>query len=80
MPQAPVEKMSFEQSLAEMESIVRALESGKAPLEDSIHAYERGMALRAHCEKKLKEAQSRIEKITLKDDGSVTLSPANLDD
>ncbi len=72
---AAVEKLSFEQALIELETIVRDLETGKAPLEDSISAYERGIALKTHCEKKLREAQSKIEKITVRADGSVALEP-----
>ncbi len=61
--------LSFEQALAELETIVTSLESGKAPLEDSITAYERGIALKKQCEKKLSEAQEKIEKITIGQDG-----------
>ncbi len=68
----PVEKLSFEQALAELEGIVKDLETGNAALEDSIARYERGMALKAHCEQKLREAQAKIEKITVQHDGSVS--------
>lgn len=68
-----IENMSFEDALGELETIVRALESGKAPLEDSITAFEKGMRLKAHCETKLQDAQMKVEKITLAKDGSVTL-------
>ena len=67
--------MSFEDALAELEKIVTALESGKAPLEDSINAYERGMALKLHCENKLAAAQEKIEKITLAPDGTPKTEP-----
>ena len=70
-----VETLSFEDALSALETIVRDLETGKAPLEDSITAYERGVALKQHCEKKLREAQSKIEKITLGADGKATTSP-----
>ncbi len=66
-----LDKLSFEKALGELEEIVRALESGKAPLEESIEQYERGVALKSHCEKKLAEARLKIEKITLSPDGSV---------
>ena len=69
------ENMSFEQALAELETIVQNLESGKAPLEDSINAYQRGALLKQHCEKKLKEAQEKIEKITVASDGSIATEP-----
>ncbi len=71
----PADSLSFEQALAELESIVRDLETGNAPLEDAIARYERGMALKAHCERKLREAQAKIEKITVHHDGSVSASP-----
>ena len=57
--------MSFEQALAELEKIVSELESGQAPLERSIEVYERGAALKAHCEKKLEAARLRVEKIVV---------------
>ena len=69
------EKLSFEDALSELETIVTALESGKAPLEDSIQSYERGIALKKHCEKKLSEAQEKIEKITIGPDGTPTAEP-----
>lgn len=55
--------MSFEDALAELERIVQGLEGGKQRLEDAIGAYERGAALRAHCETKLREAEMRVERI-----------------
>ena len=70
-----VEKMSFEEALGELESIVGTLESGKAPLEDSIKNYERGVALKSHCEAKLREAQLKIEKINVSPDGKVSTTP-----
>ena len=69
------DNMSFEAALAELESIVGALESGKAPLEDSITSYERGIALKKQCEKKLAEAQEKIEKITISPDGTPNAVP-----
>ena len=63
------EELSFEEALGELEKIVRQLESGGADLKASIDGYERGMALKKLCEGKLKEAQARIEKITLGTDG-----------
>lgn len=74
----PINTLSFEESLQELESIVGSLESGKAPLEESITAYERGIALKKHCETKLQEAQSKIEKITLAPDGTVQAEAINL--
>jgi exodeoxyribonuclease VII small subunit len=62
--------LSFEKALAQLEEIVNRLESGKVDLEQSIAIYERGEALKKHCENLLKDAEARIEKITLKPDGS----------
>jgi exodeoxyribonuclease VII small subunit len=59
----PVEQLSFEVALKELEGIVSRLEQGEVDLEDSIALYERGQALKIHCEKKLKAAESRLEKI-----------------
>ena len=52
--------LSFEQALAELEKIVAELESGQAPLERSIEVYERGAALKAHCEAKLEAARAEL--------------------
>jgi exodeoxyribonuclease VII small subunit len=61
--------LPFEKALAELEDIVRRLERGDVPLEDSIAIYERGEALKKHCEALLKKAEARIEKITIGPDG-----------
>ncbi len=74
----PIEKLSFEEALSELEKIVGSLESGKAPLEESIRVYERGIALKLHCEKKLKEASLKIEKITLSPDGTAGTEPFDI--
>jgi len=66
---ADIEALSFEQALAELEQIVARLESGQAPLEDSIRMYERGAVLKAHCEKRLEAARLRVEKIVMGADG-----------
>ena len=62
--------LPFEKALSELEQIVTRLESGKVDLEQSIAIYERGEALKKHCELLLKDAEARIEKITLKPDGT----------
>ena len=67
---AAIAQMTFESALAELESIVERLEAGKVDLEESITIYERGEKLKAHCEQLLKKAEARIEKITLKGDGT----------
>lgn len=61
--------LPFEQALAELEEIVRRLERGDVPLDESILIYERGETLKAHCEALLKRAEARIEKITQGPDG-----------
>ncbi len=63
--------LSFEEALTELEKIVKGLEGGASDLNASITSYERGMTLKKICEQKLKEAESRIEKITIAD-GKVT--------
>ena len=60
-----IEKLSFEEALSQLERIVGQLESGDVPLEASIELYERGTALKAHCEARLKAAEAKVEKITL---------------
>jgi exodeoxyribonuclease VII small subunit len=62
--------LSFEQALAELEQIVAKLESGQAPLDESIEIYKRGSALKAHCEAKLNAARLQVEKITKSLDGA----------
>lgn len=63
--QDDIGKLSFEEALKQLEEIVQRLESGRVELEESIAIYERGAALKAHCETKLKDAEARIEKIVL---------------
>ena len=70
-----VAAMSFEEALAELEQIVRALESGQQKLEDAINAYERGAALRQHCEAKLAEAEARVAAIVERADGTLGTRP-----
>ena len=63
--------MSFEDALAELERIVRDLEGGKQKLEEAITSYERGALLRRHCEAKLAEAESRVQAIVERADGTL---------
>lgn len=65
-----IDELTFEAALAELESIVEQLETGKVDLEESIAIYERGEKLKARCELLLKSAEARIEKITLRGDGT----------
>ncbi|MEJ1157869.1 exodeoxyribonuclease VII small subunit [Prosthecomicrobium sp. N25] len=68
-PHADVKSLTFEKALAELEQIVTKLERGDVPLEESIAAYERGEALKAHCSRLLSAAEARVEKIRLGADG-----------
>lgn len=65
-------QMSFEQAMAELESVVGKLEGGDVALEDSIALYERGAALKAHCEAKLKTAEEKVATLTLDATGQPT--------
>jgi exodeoxyribonuclease VII small subunit len=71
--------MTFEEALAELEGIVRRLEAGQGRLDEAIDAYERGAALKRHCEARLQEAQLRVERIVMGPDGGVATEPARLD-
>jgi len=71
--------MSFEVALAELEAIVKRLEAGNAKLDDAISSYERGALLKRHCEAKLREAQSRVDKIVMGSDGQPSLEKLTLD-
>ena len=70
-----ISAMSFEEAMAELERIVQRLEQGRTPLEDAIAAYERGAALKRHCEDKLRLAQEKVEKIALDRDGVPAAAP-----
>ena len=72
MSETPVEQMSFEEAMAELERVVGQLERGDVALEASIGLYERGAQLRARCEKKLKEAEEKVAQITLDAEGNPT--------
>jgi exodeoxyribonuclease VII small subunit len=72
--------MPFETAIAELEQIVRELEGGKVPLEQSVAMYERGEMLKARCEELLKQAEARVDKITLDAGGKPTGSePLDVD-
>ncbi|MEI6558616.1 MAG: exodeoxyribonuclease VII small subunit [Rhodospirillaceae bacterium] len=76
---ADIAALSFEDALAELERIVRQLEDGRAKLDDAIAAYERGTALKRHCEAKLREAQAKIDRITIAADGTVGTEPVRVE-
>jgi exodeoxyribonuclease VII small subunit len=71
--------MTFEQALGELERIVQELERGQLDLDAAIRAYERGSQLKAHCTAKLREAQLRVERISLAGDGRAEALPVELD-
>jgi exodeoxyribonuclease VII small subunit len=71
--------MSFEEALAELEQIVRRLEGGQVKLDEAILSYERGALLKRHCERKLNEAQQRVDRIVIGTDSVLTAEPAKLD-
>jgi exodeoxyribonuclease VII small subunit len=62
---ADVKELSFERAIEELETIVKRLEEGKVPLEESVAIYERGEVLKRRCEDLLRLAEARVEKITL---------------
>lgn len=66
---ADVKKLSFERAMEELETIVKRLEDGKVPLEESVTIYERGEALKRRCEDVLRQAEARVDKITTDSNG-----------
>ena len=74
-----IAKLSFEDALHALEEIVKGLESGDVKLDQAIDSYARGAALKRHCESKLREAQAKIEKISLDANGTPRTEPANLE-
>jgi exodeoxyribonuclease VII small subunit len=68
--QADITHLSFEDALAELERIVRQIEDGRGRLDEAISSYERGIALKRHCESKLKDARVKVQQITLTEDGA----------
>jgi exodeoxyribonuclease VII small subunit len=72
MTDKPIAELTFEEALAALEQVVSQLEGGQVPLEQSIALYERGDALKKHCEAKLGEAELKVEKIVAGGDGDAT--------
>jgi exodeoxyribonuclease VII small subunit len=70
--QLDVKQLSFERALEELESIVKRLEEGKVPLEESVAIYERGESLKRRCEELLRQAEARVDKITTDANGQPT--------
>ncbi len=75
MDQIRIKELSFENALQELEVIVRKLEEGNTPLEEAIIAYEQGIALKNHCEEKLKTARARIDKILTTNTSDLAVEP-----
>ena len=71
--------MNFEDALAELEQIVRRLEGGQVKLDEAIMSYERGAQLKRHCERKLNEAQQRVDRIVISPEGAIGVEPAKLE-
>jgi exodeoxyribonuclease VII small subunit len=76
---ADVAKLSFEEALAELQSLVKSLEKGDSRLDDAINSYKRGVDLKRHCEAKLREAQLKVEKIVQSADGAIDVEPTKID-
>ncbi|UWR15537.1 exodeoxyribonuclease VII small subunit [Sulfitobacter sp. M368] len=70
MSETSVDEMNFETAMAELEKVLGQLERGDVALDESIALYERGAALKARCEAKLKEAEEKVAAITLDGDGN----------
>ena len=75
MKDLDLSKLSFEDALVQLESIVRELEGGKIKLDDAVEAYEKATALKKFCEEKLKAAQLKIENINESPEGAVSTEP-----
>jgi exodeoxyribonuclease VII small subunit len=76
---ADIASMSFEDALAELQSLVKSLEKGDSKLDEAINSYQRGVDLKRHCEAKLREAQLKVEKIVQSADGTIGTEPAKID-
>ena len=76
---ADIAGMNFEDALTELEQIVRRLEGGQVKLDEAIMSYERGAQLKRHCERKLNEAQQRVDRIVIGPEGAIGTEPAKLD-
>ncbi|MBX7146731.1 MAG: exodeoxyribonuclease VII small subunit [Alphaproteobacteria bacterium] len=71
--------LGFEEALAELQNIVKLLEKGESKLDEAIEYYERGNALKKHCEQKLREAQMKIDRIIVQENGDITTESLNFD-
>ena len=75
MKEIDFKKISFEEALIQLENIVRELEGWKIKLDDAVEAYEKATSLKKFCEQKLKDAQLKIEKINISQDGTISTEP-----
>lgn len=74
-----IESLSFEEALSELERIVRSIDNGQENLEKAIQSFERGVSLKNYCDKKLKEAELKIEKIVKQSDNTTKLEPVEFE-
>lgn len=75
----PIEEMSFEEALEELSSIVNNIDNGIETLDGAIASFERGISLKSHCQKQLKNAQQKVEKIIQNSDGKISTEAVKLD-
>jgi len=71
-----IEKMTFEEALSELETIVKKIDTGQESLSEAVSSFERGVVLKNHCEKMLKEAKLKIEKVTMTAENKVEFTEA----
>lgn len=71
MSEKPIEELSFEEAMSELEAVVRRLENGQVKLEEAVQAYERGVKLKNICTEKLQNAKSKIDLLTIENDKPV---------
>lgn len=79
-PVRDIEKLAFEEALAELESLIKKLEAGSVDLADSIASYERGAALASHCSRLLEATERKVERLVLGSDGKAAEAPLELED
>ena len=74
-----IAKLSFEEALSELQTLVKALERGDSKLDDAINSYQGGVDLKRHCEAKLREAQLKVDRIVQGADGAIATEAAKID-
>jgi exodeoxyribonuclease VII small subunit len=75
-----VTKLSFEEALGELETLARRLEEGKCPLDEAVKTFERGIALKTHCDQMLKSAKLKVDQILVNTDGNSSMQPFAVED